>query len=1065
VPLRILIVEDDPHTRRILEALFPRDPVLAAAGVEVTALDDGEQALRALDRQAYDLIITDLVMPRMDGFELSRRVRKHENGGKTPLIVTSGIFIRPNDAAQLNALRDETGAQFFAKPFQLQELLAAVQRVLGLAAASAVPEKKTLGRVSLKLKRSAISLNSGSLEDRSVADLMLDLVGGKASGTLKLTRGQVKKEIHFSHGTPISARSNVRQETLGHFLVARGLLDEERHQQALTRAAERDERLGRSLLELGWISEDDLLRQLAAQFRARVVGALRWTSGNWTFAAGEPPSDLLPTPVDGVRLVLAGLGRTAQPDEVAHRYADSRGSLRLTGRGERCLDTVARVFGPDVSQLFRDGTHIEAVLAVPSLLPAVDALLGAGFLELVPVDSSAPEKIAVDARPESGARTLYEELFSDDISEVYGPAPPAPTAEAPARDPAADASLRKELLAAYLDLQGKDAYAVLGVGRDATGFEIDEAFSAATARFSFERFSGVDLGRDYQTLEVVQEQLRGAYKTLTSPDRRTALDAALKTPSRQPASMEADLRARESLMLLERGDYNGARSSVQRAVAAAPDQADYHALLAWCTYLADGGMEPDGGLRADALAAAMPHLEEAFWIDPDCVEAHHRAAQLALVANDENRALVHLEEVLDRAPLRQPGDHTGQLIDEALDAVKDLCARRGDYVRLERRFKKQIHRLSKDPARCVALWLDLGVLYRDRLANRDAAAEAFSTAHGLAPADPRPSAALATLRADRPSGESATSLRAAWLAAPGLGEPGIRLFQLRVATAQWDGALQAASVLVARDQADDDAKAFVRRHRPRFLARVASAMDPLVLRHPDENDALTGLFSLLLTGRLRPEPGDEPVEHAALPDAFRRVLEHSVQLFGLSPPQVVRRADLGGEVHAAPAHLVVGPDALSSDDKPDLAFRIGRALVWLGDGRAAAAAVGSRRLRALLYAAMSVARPDLNPPDPDGDIAKERARVEADPQLTERILPHIDRLLGKKDSQISLSGHLRGLARTADRAGLIACADVLVAAPALRVEGDAAALDELLDFALSDEHLSARELLGLSVAV
>jgi CheY-like chemotaxis protein len=66
VALRILIVEDDPHTRRILEAFFPRDPLLAAAGVEVTALDDGEQALRALDRHPYDLIISDLVMPRMD---------------------------------------------------------------------------------------------------------------------------------------------------------------------------------------------------------------------------------------------------------------------------------------------------------------------------------------------------------------------------------------------------------------------------------------------------------------------------------------------------------------------------------------------------------------------------------------------------------------------------------------------------------------------------------------------------------------------------------------------------------------------------------------------------------------------------------------------------------------------------------------------------------------------------------------------------------------------------------------------------------------------------------------
>jgi hypothetical protein len=225
------------------------------------------------------------------------------------------------------------------------------------------------------------------------------------------------------------------------------------------------------------------------------------------------------------------------------------------------------------------------------------------------------------------------------------------------------------------------------------------------------------------------------------------------------------------------------------------------------------------------------------------------------------------------------------------------------------------------------------------------------------------------------------------------------------------------------------------------------------------------LFAEVLAGRLRTETQDELVLPDDMPAPFLRVLTYVSQLFGQPAPLVVKRAELGSDIHVTALRLVVGPEALKSPDRAELAFRLGRAILWLADGRSAAAAIGARRLRTFLYAAMTLARPDLNAPDPDGEIAKERSRFEADPALKDRLLPHIERLLSAKDAQISLSRHLRGLGRTADRAGLLACGDILVAAPVLRAEGDAAALDELLDFALSEEHLALRDRVGLSVAV
>ncbi|MGZ3443578.1 MAG: response regulator, partial [Polyangia bacterium] len=125
--LRILIVEDDKHIRKILEQLLTHEPSLAARSPEVVSAQDGQEGLAALDRGPYDLVISDLLMPRMDGFAFTRELRKHALGATVPLIVTSAIYKDPATIARLHA---ETGAQFFAKPFQIRELLAAVKRLL-----------------------------------------------------------------------------------------------------------------------------------------------------------------------------------------------------------------------------------------------------------------------------------------------------------------------------------------------------------------------------------------------------------------------------------------------------------------------------------------------------------------------------------------------------------------------------------------------------------------------------------------------------------------------------------------------------------------------------------------------------------------------------------------------------------------------------------------------------------------------------------------------------------------------------------------------------------------------
>ena len=249
VALRILIVEDDKHIRKILEQLLTHESSLAARSPEVVCVPDGKDGLAALDAGPFDLVISDLLMPRMDGFTFTRELRKHKHGAGVPLIVTSAIY---KDQATIARLTAETGAQFFSKPFQIKDILGAVKRLLGNGAhghGAAAPAPAP------SLTKSTAMPTVGSLADRRPPRLLLELWEKKTTGTLMLQRGKVKKEIALVHGTPVAVTSNLRTETLGHFLVARGLIDEARHQQALKRAQERQERLGQALVELGFITD------------------------------------------------------------------------------------------------------------------------------------------------------------------------------------------------------------------------------------------------------------------------------------------------------------------------------------------------------------------------------------------------------------------------------------------------------------------------------------------------------------------------------------------------------------------------------------------------------------------------------------------------------------------------------------------------------------------------------------------------------------------------------------------------------------------------------------------
>ena len=68
---RILVVEDDRNLQQLMKAFLEK------ASYEVNCASDGVHALDMLEQKQYDLVVTDLMMPEMDGYELSKQIKKH----------------------------------------------------------------------------------------------------------------------------------------------------------------------------------------------------------------------------------------------------------------------------------------------------------------------------------------------------------------------------------------------------------------------------------------------------------------------------------------------------------------------------------------------------------------------------------------------------------------------------------------------------------------------------------------------------------------------------------------------------------------------------------------------------------------------------------------------------------------------------------------------------------------------------------------------------------------------------------------------------------------------------
>ena len=165
---RILIVDDEPRYLRLLEAN------LRTEGYEVATAQDGVQAVDIFSSQPIDLILLDIMMPRMDGFSTCQRIREYSN---VPIIMLTAKGEEQDRVRGLDLGADD----YLVKPFSATELLARVRAVL---------------------RRSQIPTETGQARFFSHGDLKIDFARAevwRSEQPISLSATEYRLLLQFAH--------------------------------------------------------------------------------------------------------------------------------------------------------------------------------------------------------------------------------------------------------------------------------------------------------------------------------------------------------------------------------------------------------------------------------------------------------------------------------------------------------------------------------------------------------------------------------------------------------------------------------------------------------------------------------------------------------------------------------------------------------------------------------------------------------------------------------------------------------------------------------------------------
>lgn len=449
--------------------------------------------------------------------------------------------------------------------------------------------------------RHSVGAFEGALRECDFAMLLHKLHVECATGVLLMENNKKKKALQLRDGHPVSVKSNLVEECLGHMLVRQGIISEAQSKSSIVAARKRGGLQGEILVAMDLIDEERLAEALRAQAVEKLYEIFTWKRGRFSFQPGKriKGGNALALDYSVANMILAGV-RDYVPsrriDDFFHRYALVE-MRRASNEFDRFQDVSVSQAEEKVICEVANGVMIDEYSASPD--PVRRAVYGLVATGLVDTDGEP-------APPVRSREAEEDDSMPEVAPDRLTPAPPAADVEAESRE-----------MTEWLEgAREKSCYEVLGVTSTLGDDGIREAYEALARRFHRDRFhtasaavqkiadqAGALVAQVYAQIATADKRLEYAHEArreVEADKGRAETKRVLKAESAFQRG-EAALRVR---------DYESALACFGEAVQFYPEEGEYHAHYGWALHLC----HPDNAAIAHE---AMEHVQRGIKLARD----------------------------------------------------------------------------------------------------------------------------------------------------------------------------------------------------------------------------------------------------------------------------------------------------------------------------------------------------------------------------------------------------------------------------------------------------------------
>jgi len=546
----ILIVDDNAHFLTLMSKF------LTSKKYQVETASDGAAAMDLLLRKKPGLLILDAFLPKIDGFEILKRLRGHPELKNIPVIMVTAFYKEKEH--QERATGKLGVVAYLIKPFPLHVLYHEVRKTFRklektpshdapgqkrpLKARSAAAETKKVATSTQELDDSAEDRlrvpSRGRLVEYSMPVILNHLFSEGATGRLHLKSGEYNKYIFMLNGCPVWAESDVPDDTLSSYLMDNGRISSERYEKIQEIIEKTGRRHDEVLLESGDISPHDLYEALQEHMKARILNCFGWQEGAFEFEPlQEFPKDVIVIRMETARIIIDGI-REHGGMENTEAYSRITDDSTIIPSREPLYTPQQLQLGPVEQQIVKlalSGMKVgDIVRSIKSRQKVRQILFSSTLGDLkAKVDSAGIVLRFLYALDCLGVFRIA--AMKEKTSEVVDPKSFRHKRRR-VRLKGKMAERRNRLLRDYFNLQGRDYFSLLGLSPEASEEEIRQAYNKKKRQYHPDNYLDVSRESSEEISDLIEKAeelyltVEEAYATLMDPSKREEYVNSLGTP-------------------------------------------------------------------------------------------------------------------------------------------------------------------------------------------------------------------------------------------------------------------------------------------------------------------------------------------------------------------------------------------------------------------------------------------------------------------------------------------------------------------------------------------------------